>query len=302
MESRFGFPGGAEMARSSPGLLAACDDPRLIGLGLWPVQRRLLSDVERQRSACVAAGSAERQIDGGGGGARLGCGAASAASTRWFCRGRRVIRCVSRRRAGRRGLSCAAALAILEGSELLSPLVASVSEDSIVLRSGNVISAFPVGSRSARGWPISCVVFDEMAHHVDSEGNAAAEQMWRALTPSVLQFGAEGRIICASTPSGSGGFFAQLYGQVESGEIEGAAHHFSTAESNPTVDAAVPERASGRRSGEEAYGRSTAASSSPVAAAFSTATRSARWLRGRVRCRRTAAGGSARSTRRSRRR
>ena len=30
----------------SRGLLAACDDRRLIGLNLWPTQRKLLRDVE----------------------------------------------------------------------------------------------------------------------------------------------------------------------------------------------------------------------------------------------------------------
>lgn len=239
------------MVRRSPGLLAACDDPRLIGLRLWPVQRRLLRDVEGQRLHVWRLGR------------RSGKSTAAAAALVWDAAlrphlDRMVLSGTARHSvciatAGRQArLVLSAAVAILERSELLSALIVSVSEDSIVLRSGNVVSAFPVGSRSARGWPISCVVFDEMAHHVDSDGNAAAEQMWQALTPSVLQFGKESRIICASTPSGSGGFFADLYRRVESGEIDGAAHHASTAESNPTVD---PEFLHAERQalGEEAF-------------------------------------------------
>ena len=72
-------------------------------------------------------------------------------------------------------------------------------------------------------------------------------------TSSTLQFRNQGRIICASTPSGTGGFYADLYGRVDSGEIDGGcAHHFTTLESNPTIE---PEFLEAERAalGEEAF-------------------------------------------------
>ena len=224
----------------SPGLIQACDDPRLLAVPLWPVERVFLTSAEVHKLTVLCCG---RRVGKTTSGATVLCW--DAALRPHLDRmvlpgeGRHSVAVATSLRQAR--LLVTSSLAILERSPLLSSLIANVTDDSITLTNGNTISAFPCGSRSARGWAISALVFDELAHFVDSEGNAAAEGMWRALAPATLQFGSEGRIVCCSTPSGSGGFFAQLYGQVEAGEIEGKAHHFSTAEANPTVDPAFLE-------------------------------------------------------------
>ncbi len=82
-----------------------------------------------------------------------------------------------------------AARTLLEGSPLLGRFVESVTDTEIRLKTGAVIAAFPCSSRSGRGYPISMLLLDEVAHFVDTDGNASADEMVKALQPSLAQFG-----------------------------------------------------------------------------------------------------------------
>lgn len=54
--------------------------------------------------------------------------------------------------------------------------------------------------------------------------------------PATAQFGDEARIIVSSTPYGSDGVFADLYGRSALGGLADAvAHHATSAEANPTL-------------------------------------------------------------------
>src|SRR5262249_9281722 len=91
-------------------------------------------------------------------------------------------------------------------------------------------------------WPIFAVAMDEAAHFVDTDGNSAAEPVWRALAPATAQFAGLARIVVCSTPLGQDGFFASLFQQADSGEIADAvAHRATTLEANPTIDAGFLE-------------------------------------------------------------
>ena len=95
---------------------------------------------------------------------------------------------------------------------LLAPLVARETSEELHLSTGVVIKCLPCSARSTRGLAISTVIFDELAHFIDTEnGYQAGEQVYRALAPSVAQFGDEGRIICLSTPRGQRGIFWRLW-------------------------------------------------------------------------------------------
>ncbi len=134
-------------------------------------------------------------------------------------------------------LLVAAARSVVERSPLLAPLVESSTDDEIVFRNGSVFAAFPCTSRGGRGWPVFCLLMDEAAHFVDTEGNASAEPVFRALVPATAQFGGLARVVVSSTPWGADGFFADLYQRAASGELEDAyAHHASTGEANPAID------------------------------------------------------------------
>lgn len=221
------------------GLVEACEDRRLFGaaLELWPRQRELLAAVED--------------------GPRLHVWALGRRSTKtttaalvalWCCLLRPELR--ERLRAGERGyavgvatrlaqsrLLVQAAGSIVEASPLLRRELVGRTEDELVFRNGNVLAGFPCTSRGGRGWPVFCLVLDELAHFFDTEGNSAAEAVWQALVPSTAQFGELGRVIAASTPFGQGGLFADLYQRAVSGELTDAvSQHATTAEANPTIE------------------------------------------------------------------
>jgi phage terminase large subunit-like protein len=227
----------------SVGLLAACDDRALLGFKLWPRQRKLLADVERGPRLHVWAL-----------GRRSGKSTMAALALLWDALLRPELD--SRVRPGQRRYSVAvatnlrqaqiitrAALSVVERSPLLAELVESATETEIVFANGATIASFPCTSRGGRGWPISCLVLDELAHHVDSEGNSAAESVWRALVPSTAQFGSAARVIASSTPFGSAGLFADMFERARNGELEDAvARHGASAEVNPTLDVEFLER------------------------------------------------------------
>jgi Terminase large subunit, T4likevirus-type, N-terminal len=220
------------------GLVQACDDVRLFAFDLWPRQRDLLTAVERGPRLQVWAL-----------GRRSGKTTMAALTMLWDALLRPELD--DRVRPGERRyavgiatnlrqarLLIRAAATIVHRSPLLSSLVEAETEDEILFRNGTAVTAFPCTSRGGRGWPISCLVCDEFAHFVDTDGNSAAESVWRALVPSTAQFGDEARIIVSSTPYGSDGLFASLYQQASGGELaDGQAHHATTAEANPTIPA-----------------------------------------------------------------
>lgn len=220
------------------GLVQACDDPELLNFPLWPRQRELLSALEE--------GPPEHSWALG---RRVGKTTLAALTGVWDCclrpdLGRHVRRWERRHavavatnvRQGR--LVLQAARSIVEESPLLRPLLTHESEDELVFSTGASFSAFPCTSRGGRGWAISTLILDEAAHMLDNDGDLAAENVYRALKPSVAQFGSEARVIISSTPWGSEGWFAEHFQRAGSGELEGVeAHHATTAEANPTIDA-----------------------------------------------------------------
>jgi phage terminase large subunit-like protein len=227
----------ATTERRAAGLVEAAGDPRLLAFPLWPKQRELLASIERGPRLHVWAL-----------GRRSGKTTLAALVMLWDALLRpeldRHVRAGERRYAvgiatnlRQARLLIRAAVSIVERSPLLRGLIEERTDDELVFRNGTAIAAFPCSSRGGRGWPISTLVCDELAHFVDTEGNQAAEPVWRALMPSTAQFGDAARIIASSTPFGQDGLFASLYAQAESGELaDGQAHHATTADVNTTID------------------------------------------------------------------
>jgi hypothetical protein len=225
------------------GLLAAVDDPQLLGaeIKLWPKQREVLEAIERgprihvlplgRRSGkttmsglvCVHSATLRPDLDA----------LVRPGETRY------AIAVATNQRQAR--LIVNAARSIVESSPLLAPLMVTSNADELrfELPSGarTAVAAFPCDSRGGRGWPISTLVLDEAAHFLsETEGPAVADKVFAALVPSTAQFGSEARIIVSSTPWGSDGMFAEMYQRASSGELADAvAHHATTAEMNPTI-------------------------------------------------------------------
>lgn len=236
--------------RSAPrvGLVAACDDPQLFGFPLWPKQRELLAAVEKGPRLHVWA---------------LGRRSAKTTSAAlvglWDCLLRPELDAMVRPGERRYAVAIAtnlrqarlfvrAAVSIVERSPLLAELVESVAEDELVFVNGTALAAFPCTARGSRGFPISTLLMDECAHFIsETEGPAVAERVFEALVPSTAQFGDAARVIVASTPYGQDGLFATLFQQAVSGELQDAvAQHASTAEANPTLNAAFLKREQAR--------------------------------------------------------
>jgi phage terminase large subunit-like protein len=225
------------------GLLEAADSRRLLAFALWALQRRLLAAVEAGPRIHVWAL-----------GRRSGKTTLAALVCLWDALLRPELDAMVRPGETRYAVAVAtniaqarlliaAARSVVEASPGLAPLVAAATEDELrfELPSGakTAIRAFPCSSRGGRGWPISTLVMDEAAHFIsETDGYQTADRVFEALVPATAQFGAEARVILASTPYGTEGLFARLYRQAESGELADArAHHASTAEVNPTVSA-----------------------------------------------------------------
>jgi hypothetical protein len=81
-----------------------------------------------------------------------------------------------------------------------------------------IIEAMPCSARAVRGLPASLIVMDEAAHFVtDTDGFQAAKAVWRALSPSLAQFGSKGYAIIASTPLWPSGWFFDTFRAGETG-------------------------------------------------------------------------------------
>jgi GNAT superfamily N-acetyltransferase len=224
----------------SAGLVDACDRSDLFGVQLTPEQRALLAAVE---AGCLLHVWAL--------GRRSGKTLMGALIAIWMCLLRPELAEHVRRRERRYAVCVAtnirqarifveAARSVVEASPLLAPLVESVSDDEIVFKNRTVLAAFPCTSRGGRGWPLMVLLMDECAHMLDTDGNQAAEPIYRSLAPSVAQFGDAARILVASTPYGTDGFFADLFEIVEKRELEDATcRQASTLQMRPTFATAA---------------------------------------------------------------
>ena len=86
---------------------------------------------------------------------------------------------------------------VVRHSPLLRTMLASSSADELVFNlpghRRSIIKAMPCNARGSRGWSVSMLVADEVAHFVDSENNQSGEVVLQALLPSLAQFGDDGR-------------------------------------------------------------------------------------------------------------
>ncbi len=224
---------------SRTSLVRACDHKDVFGVALYPAQRELLAAIDagpRIHALCLGRRSGKT----------------------FMCALVMLHNCLLRQdlagmvRPGERRYAVAvatnirqarvvvtAARSIVEASPRLAGMVETVTEDEIRFTNGTALCAFPCSSRGGRGWAISCLVMDEAAFfQSETDGPATADEVWRALSPSVAQFGDAGRIIVSSTPDkGLSGFFYDLHMRASAGGLpEARAHHATTAQMNPTID------------------------------------------------------------------
>jgi len=137
---------------------------------------------------------------------------------------------------------------LINGSPILKPLIVRETADTLELSNGAVFKALPASSRSGRGMACPLLIFDEIAHAVDTEaGNAAGSSLYQALSPSVAQFGSLGKILLLSSPWIQQGIFWNLFKQANSGQFpQMQVVQASTWEVNPTISHAWLEQEKAR--------------------------------------------------------
>jgi hypothetical protein len=228
------------------GLVAAIRDKRLLGaIDWWPTQLEMLEAVEwAQRSVwCVGRRSGKSTLASG----VLAWMATLQPQLREFVLPDERISfvCVAANREQAR-IVVNSAKRIVKASPLLGPLVTRETDSVIDFANGSSIEAFVCSSRTTRGWPIAALVCDEFAWFTSTdEGPQTAANVYKALSPSTLQFGAHRKLILSSTPNGPG-TFAQHFDQASEAEAAGdetvAVWQLPTWKVNPTIDEAEYER------------------------------------------------------------
>lgn len=83
--------------------------------------------------------------------------------------------------------------------------ISTYNPGSVILMSGHS------NSGSLRGHATKCILFDEFAHFVSTAGRSSGDEVYNALTPSMKQFGRDGKIIILSDPRGKEGMFWKLF-------------------------------------------------------------------------------------------
>jgi hypothetical protein len=100
------------------------------------------------------------------------------------------------------GANCAR---MMEDSKI-SYLVEDSWATALKLKNGSTIASFPANSTSARGYPIHCLVFDELAHFQSGASPKADHLIHNALLPRTGQFPGA-KCLKISTPASKSGLF-----------------------------------------------------------------------------------------------
>lgn len=109
---------------------------------------------------------------------------------------------------------------LINNSPVLKRLIVRETADTLELRNGAVFKALPASSRGGRGMACPFIIFDELAHAIDTEsGNAAGGSLYQSLSPATAQFGEFGKVLMLSSPWLQSGIFWDLFKQGNTGDF-----------------------------------------------------------------------------------
>jgi hypothetical protein len=127
---------------------------------------------------------------------------------------------------------------LMRGNRQLKKLIVEESKDRLVLRNGVTILSLPASARAGRGYTASMVLFDELSHFQDSDGNASGDVVLEAFAPVVATFGERGKLVVTTTPAARSGVVFDIFERASAGELDDwFVAQRSTAELNPKVSA-----------------------------------------------------------------
>jgi hypothetical protein len=196
------------------GLLEAIDNEKLLGAAFtpFPRQREALEWVETciRNFWCMGRRSGKSSMAG----AVLAWRAALCPHLRRYVQpGEDIYHVAVASNREQAQVTLGAARRLLTASPVLSRLVERDTDTELRLRDGHVLAAFVCSARTTRGFPIATLCLDEFGFFQTSDdGPAAAQNVYRATVPSMLQFASDRRLIVSSTPNGDN-FFKVLFDQ-----------------------------------------------------------------------------------------
>jgi hypothetical protein len=97
----------------------------------------------------------------------------------------------------------------LDSVPLLRGTVVGRTADTLTLRSGIVLAAYPCRPPAIRGLRARIAVLDELGFYRNAEGNPQDVEMLRAVRPTLATTG--GRLVILSSPAGQSGALWDLY-------------------------------------------------------------------------------------------
>jgi len=129
---------------------------------------------------------------------------------------------------------------MLKHTKSLGRLIRKQKDDRIELANDVVIVSLPASGRAGRGYTASLVVFDELAHFMDSDGNASGDSVFDAFMPTLATFGERGRAVVTTTPAARQGIVYELF---DKALPDWYITRKATTELNPKVSVKTIERA-----------------------------------------------------------
>lgn len=131
----------------------------------------------------------------------------------------------------------------------LSNMIVKKRDLYLELDNGVVYEGIPTSARASRGSACPLIILDELAFAVGgAEVNAGGEAIFKALSPSMAQFGDHGRLLALSSPGLQMGIFYNLFTDAEAVEEDGTkknpnmyAVKLPTWEVNPGISKAFLE-------------------------------------------------------------
>lgn len=100
---------------------------------------------------------------------------------------------------------------LAQGSWYLSDQIVNITKEEIEFNKRIKIRCQPCSSRSGLGFPTWMNIYDEHAHMLTRQGNAAGDVVYDALQPNLKVFKGDGRSVTISTPAGMEGIFWDLF-------------------------------------------------------------------------------------------
>jgi len=225
-------------------LATALDSKRLLGAAFepFPAQRTILMGIEAATRSTLVLGRRSGKTRGVCAPYLVYRATCCPHLSEYVQRGEVVYHCAVAPKEAQARLLLDECRRLIEASPVFSVMVERSTDTSIRLSNGHEIVVLTASGRTGRGWGVASCVMDEAAWYFDTAGSSSAREVFRALSPSTVQFSSARRIIACSTPNGRGDWFHQRFTEALARADSDPSVYVAwlkSIEVNPTLDAAT---------------------------------------------------------------